>query len=124
MEDKKDLSKGAEEPEKKNDAPNAKAGEKKKRVTMTKALVPALLMIGIVGGYMPYILAWYGRDVPESMGIAWVTEIVATILGYLCKAYFESKQEGIQASTDKSLEIEEEKVKRDYSSTLSSGGSG
>ena len=27
-----------------------------------------------------------------ELAIAWITEIVAVILGYLCKAYFETKQ--------------------------------
>ena len=95
----------------------------KKRLTMTKVLVPALLIVGIIGGFMPYILAWRGMETAESMGIAWVSEVVATILGYLCKSYFESKQEGIQAVEEHKAGMDgSEKEKKDY--TVSKGGSG
>ena len=41
---------------------------------------------------IPYLLAYLGREPCAELAIAWITEIVAVILGYLCKAYFETKQ--------------------------------
>jgi hypothetical protein len=42
------------------------------------------------------------------MGIAWVTEIVAVILGYLCKSYFETKAQRKQDLEDARFEAEQE----------------
>lgn len=81
-----------------NDAADADVG--RKRVTMTKVLVPALLMTGVIGGFLPYILSALDKEPVSEMGVAWVTEIVAVIIGYLCKSYFETKQEAVQALED------------------------
>ena len=108
----------------KKGAGNGQSG-KRKRLTMTKVLVPALLIVGIIGGFMPYILAWRGMETAESMGIAWVSEVVATILGYLCKSYFESKQEGIQAVEEHKAGMDDAgKDTKDYTASISKGGSG
>ena len=78
-----------------------KSGQKRtKKWTYTKVAVTILLAIGVVGGVMPYILAACDKETAESMGIAWVTEVVAVISGYLCKSYFETKQEAKQALED------------------------
>ena len=71
--------------------------------TYTKVAVTILLIVGVAGGAMPYILSACDKDPAESMGIAWVTEIVAVILGYLCKSYFETKQEAKQATEDRKV---------------------
>lgn len=63
------------------------------RLTFTKVAVTWLLRIGVVCGMLPFVLSAFGKDPVAEMGIAWVTEIVAVILGYLCKAYFETKAE-------------------------------
>lgn len=62
------------------------------RRTYTKKAVKWLLILGCINGTMPFALSAFGREPVSDMGIAWVTEIVAVILGYLCKAYFETKQ--------------------------------
>ena len=67
-------------------------GKKKRCQTYTKKAVRALLVIGTANAEIPYILAYLGRDPCAELAIAWITEIVAVILGYLCKAYFETKQ--------------------------------
>lgn len=63
------------------------------RHTYTKRAVKALLIIGVVNGTMPFILSAFGKDPTAEVGIAWVINIVAVILGYLAKSYFETKQE-------------------------------
>lgn len=76
------------------------------KYTYTKRAVKALLIIGVVNGSMPYILAFFNKQPSESLGIAWITEIVAVILGYMCKAYFETKQERKQDLEDYKAEME------------------
>lgn len=78
----------------------------KKKWTYTKIMVPIMLIIGVIGGFMPFILAAFDKESSESLGMTWVTEVVAVVLGYLCKSYFETKQEGIQS-------LEEYKVKKE-----------
>lgn len=64
---------------------------KKMIKTYSKKAVKALLIIGCINAEVPYILSAFGREPVSELGIAWVTEIVAVILGYLCKAFFETK---------------------------------
>lgn len=68
--------------------------------TYTKKAVKALLIIGVINGTMPYVLSLCGKEPATEIGIAWVTEIVAVVLGYLCKAYFETKQQKKQELQD------------------------
>lgn len=68
--------------------------------TYTKVAVKWLLVLGIINGMMPFVLSAFNRDSVSELGIAWVTEIVAVILGYLCKAYFETKQQKKQELED------------------------
>ncbi len=59
--------------------------------TYTKKAVKALLIVGCINAEVPYILSAFGRDPVSELGIAWVTEVVAVILGYLLKAFCETK---------------------------------
>ena len=60
---------------------------KRSRVTWTKAITRILLIIGVIGGLLPYVLSLLDKQPVESMGIAWVTEIVAVCLGYFVRGY-------------------------------------
>lgn len=73
---------------------------KMKIKTYSKNAVKALLIIGCINATMPYILAAFGRDPVTELGITWIKEIVAVILGYLCKSYFETKQKRKQDLAD------------------------
>jgi len=68
--------------------------------TYTKRAVKALLIVGVINAEIPYILALLGKEPCTELGIAWITEIVAVILGYMCKAYFEKKQQKKQELED------------------------
>lgn len=61
--------------------------------TFTKKQVEFLLVAGVVGAFAPYVLSAFGREPVEAIGLAWITEIVAVILGYYLKSYSETKQE-------------------------------
>ena len=65
---------------------------KRSRVTWTKAITRILLIIGVIGGLMPYVLSLLDKQPVESMGIAWVTEIVAVCLGYFVRGFKDSKE--------------------------------
>lgn len=61
--------------------------------TYTKTAVKALLIIGVINAEVPFILSAFGKDPVVTLGVAWITEIVAVILGYMLKAYFAKKEE-------------------------------
>ena len=63
-----------------------------RKKTFTKRAVKWLLILGIINGTFPFALSACGKEPCTDMGIAWVTEIVAVILGYMCKAFFETKE--------------------------------
>ena len=74
------------------------------RRTYTKKAVKALLIVGVLNVEIPYLLAYLGREPCTELAIAWITEIVAVILGYLCKAYFETKEQEKNKLQEKRLE--------------------
>ena len=68
-----------------------------------------MLIIGVINGTMPFVLSAFGKEPTAELGIAWITEIVAVILGYMAKAYFETKQERKQNLEDyKTMEADNE----------------
>lgn len=67
--------------------------ERQQRMTFTKRAVKWLLILGAINGTAPFILSAFEKDPVAEIGIAWITEIVAVTLGYLLKAYFETKSE-------------------------------
>lgn len=79
----------------------------KKFNTFTKKAVKWLLILGTINGMVPFLLSAFGREPCTEMGIAWITEVVAVILGYMCKAFFETKE------SEKVRLYEERKVKQD-----------
>ena len=82
--------------------------KQKKKVTFTKILVSVILFVSLLDVQLVFILAFLGRmQIAESMGICICTEIIATILGYLCKSFFENREIGKN-------ELEEKKASIDY----------
>ena len=68
--------------------------------TFTKRAVKWLLILGAINGTLPFVLSAFGREPVAEMGIAWITEIVSVTLGYLLKAYFETKTQRKQDLED------------------------
>ena len=68
--------------------------------TYTKKIVKWMLIIGSINGTVPFVLAAFGRDPVAELGIAWITEIVAVIVGYLLKSFQENKQKAKQRHDD------------------------
>ena len=76
----------------------------------TKKLVKAVVIVSMINGTIPYILSLLGRDPVAELGICWVGSILATVVTYCTKAYFETKQEKKQELENfmAGMEIDEE----------------
>jgi len=73
--------------------PDRKRPKSGSEMTFTKRKVSFLLFVGVLGAFIPYLLSAFGREPVEAIGLAWITEIVAVILGYYLKSYKETKAE-------------------------------
>ena len=73
---------------------------RERRNTFTKRAVKALFIIGVINSEIPYILAAFGKETGEAIALAWITEIVGVMGAYMCKSYFETKQERKQDLED------------------------
>ena len=76
--------------------------------TFTKIAVACLLIIGVISAEIPFCLSFLDKETAEAIAIAWITEIVAVITGYMCKSYFETKQQRKQDLEDYLAEKESE----------------
>ena len=66
----------------------------KKKATFTKKWVSTLLLLGCVWISLSYVLAFMGAvQIAESLSSTVASVIIATILGYLCKSFFETREE-------------------------------
>ena len=61
--------------------------------TFTKVMVRLLLIIAIINAEIPYILAIFGKETNEALGITWIVNIIAVSLGYMLKAHFDKNKE-------------------------------
>lgn len=73
-------------------------------ITWTKGITKYLLIIGVVNGTVPFLLAACDKEPCVEMGIAWVTEVVAVALGYFVRGFKDTKE------SEKVRLIEEEKI--------------
>lgn len=80
----------------------------RRKKTFTKVAVKALLIIGVIDANIPFVLALLEKDPCREIGLAFITEIVAVILGYMCKSYFETKQEKRQELAEYTAGMREE----------------
>lgn len=80
----------------------------RRKKTFTKVAVKALLIIGVIDANIPFLLAFLEKDPCREIGLAFITEIVAVILGYMCKSYFETKQEKRQELAEYTAGMREE----------------
>lgn len=68
--------------------------EKPKRFnTYTKKWISRILTVALIDIQFPFVLAFLGRDqIAETLAGLIVTEIIAVTLGYMSKAFFETKE--------------------------------
>ena len=67
---------------------------KSKKETFTKRWVSRLLWFGCIWITLSYILAFFDKmQIAESLSTTVASVIIATILGYLCKSFFETREE-------------------------------
>ena len=61
--------------------------------TFTKKVTFAMLIVGAISANIPYLLSFLGKDPVESLGITWVTGVVAISLGYFIRGYKDTNAE-------------------------------
>lgn len=76
-----------------------------KKMTFTKIMVSVILFVSLLDVQFVFVLAFLGREqIAETIGITIITEIIATILGYLCKSFLENKDIAKNKLEDKKIE--------------------
>lgn len=79
--------------------------------TFTKRAVKAILVIALIDLQLSYILAFLGREqIAETLSGDICKVIIGTILGYLAKSFFETKEE----EKNKLQKTEKEETKEDW----------
>jgi hypothetical protein len=79
--------------------------------TFTKKWVNRLLWFGVIWITWSYILASFGKEtIAEALSQTVAEVIIATVLGYLCKAFFETYSQ-------KKNELKEKEMKLNTSET-------
>ena len=67
---------------------------KRKRNTYTKKLVKWILAISVFDLQLTYLLAFLGREqIAETLSSDICNVVIGTILGYLAKSFFETREE-------------------------------
>ena len=69
-----------------------KRSEKQKQ-TFSKRMVAIIIGFGILDIQLAYVLALLDKQVPETLTVAIVTEIVGVALGYFIKSFRETREE-------------------------------
>ena len=68
--------------------------KRKKFRTFTKRAVKAILFIALLDLQLSYVLAFLGREqIAENLSSDITKVIIGTILGYLAKSFFETREE-------------------------------
>ena len=65
----------------------------KRNNTFSKKMVAVIISFGIFDVQLAYILALLDKQVPETLTVAIVTEIVGVALGYFIKSFRETREE-------------------------------
>ena len=82
-------------------------------LTFTKRMVIIILGVSILWISLSYILAFMGKDyIAESLSSTIVQVDIATILGYLCKAYFETKEAERLRLQEKKFDAKKEEIEK------------
>lgn len=81
---------------------------KKFTLTWTKQITRWLLIIGVLCAIAPYVLSIFDKQPCETMGVAWVTEIVAVCLGYFVRGFKDSQAEAKQNLDEMKFNAEKE----------------
>lgn len=78
----------------------------KKRVTFTKKWVSIILIFSCIWITLSYVLAFMGKEyIAESLSSTVAQVIIATMIPYLCKSYFETFAEERNKLKEKELEL-------------------
>lgn len=80
------------------------------RATLTKRITYSMIVIGTIAGFTPFILSLFERDPVTELGIAWVTGVVCTVLGYFIRGFKDTKALKEQKLNERKLEYRYGKV--------------
>lgn len=72
--------------------------------TYTKKLTRNMLIIGTLGGMMPYVLSFFGKEPVAELGQVWVIGVVAVCLGYFVRGFKDTKSMKDNQYRNKKLE--------------------
>ena len=68
--------------------------KRKNKSSFSKRAVVIILTIALFDLQLSYVLAFLGRsEIAENLSQTVVSIVVGTILGYFCKAFFETREE-------------------------------
>lgn len=73
--------------------------------TFSKVWLERILIVALVDIQLTYVLAFFNKEIAETLSITLVTEVVAVFITYSCKAYFETKAEKEHELKLKELEL-------------------
>lgn len=74
--------------------------KKMNKRTYTKILVKWILIVSVINGTIPYILALLGKEPVAELGGIWVGSILLTVVTYCTKSYFETRSQRKQDLED------------------------
>ena len=88
---------------------------KKKKIQFTKIIITTVLIWAMLMVSATYVLQAFHRDPPETLSIRIVELIIAAIITYCLKAFFETKEQ-------EKNRLKEKELDRDYTDSESCEG--
>lgn len=83
------------------------------KLTYTKRMVTALLIIGLIDLQFTYLLSFLGRESVQDLSIAIVTYILGVAIAYMVKSFFGKKEEEKTRLEEKELDFNLEQLMND-----------
>lgn len=80
------------------------------KLTYTKRMVTALLIIGLIDLQFTYLLSFLGRESVQDLSIAIVTYILGVAITYMVKSFFGKKEEEKTRLEEKELDFNLEQL--------------
>ena len=71
----------------------SKKKKRKNRITFSKKMVTVIMAFAIFDIQLSYILAFFDKQIAETLSVAIVTEIIGVASGYFIKSFRENREE-------------------------------
>lgn len=90
--------------------------KKKQKLTFSKKIVIAVIIVALIDIQFPFILAFLGKEeIAQTLAISIVTEIIGVVITYSVKAFFETREE-------EKVKLERDKMENDIVKVDIDGG--